>query len=169
MATMSFKHIMDRIGSAPPDSKIAVFQSNTEGTLDAVFANTVVTQKEIKAGKNERGQALIGVFDRNSDMNQTRALLLKAMAETADSKLTGSKLAEAAGDKPAMTRRDFVDQEARVRARMYYGMHPYEPRYPCKIVSEAVTYRCGCSFETHSPGAIWDHAQDCQQGKETLQ
>lgn len=65
--------ILNRIASALPESKIAVFKTNDpDQPLDAVFENTIETQKRIAAGD----PALIGVYDRNSDPDTVKMTLM---------------------------------------------------------------------------------------------
>lgn len=56
-----------------------------------------------------------------------------------------------------MKKSQFVRQEAVNRASFEYGIYPYEPPLPCKILSSSVEYRCDCGFRTSSAGAIFDH------------
>ena len=57
-------------------------------------------------------------------------------------------------------RRAFARQEAMRRARFEYGLHPYEPDHPCRIEKSSVEYKCGCGFQTHSAGEIFDHVHN---------
>lgn len=55
------------------------------------------------------------------------------------------------------TRAGFIRQEAINRARADYGLHPYTPDYPCKILGTSIHYACGCGYQTTSSGDIFDH------------
>ena len=60
--------VLDRIKVAKPESPIAVFRCNEEGKLDAVFAATIQSMKEIRDGCG-----LVGVYHR--EMNLDRVML----------------------------------------------------------------------------------------------
>lgn len=67
MSLMAVPHILERIRGATRQSPIAVFipeQRPLEPALDAVFANTVITQRIIEEGSSR----LIGVYDRSMDL-----------------------------------------------------------------------------------------------------
>ena len=56
--------IVDRIWVASKKSPIAVFQCAKEGLLDAVFADTIQSRREIKSGRG-----LIGVYDKSMNLD----------------------------------------------------------------------------------------------------
>lgn len=63
MSIASIHIILQRIEAATPESPIAVFLTPL-GDLDAVFANTLLTQRRIQ----NRDLALIAVYDGDDDM-----------------------------------------------------------------------------------------------------
>jgi hypothetical protein len=56
-----------------------------------------------------------------------------------------------------MDKSKFKTKEAMNRARCDYGLHPYEPDRPCKILGTALFYTCECGYQTTSTDDIWDH------------
>ena len=68
--------ILGRIKEAGVSSPIAVFKIKSDyGTdLDAVFANTVVTQRKIKSGD----KSLVGIYDNSMDKSKIRRDLTEA-------------------------------------------------------------------------------------------
>lgn len=58
---------------------------------------------------------------------------------------------------------DFLRGEALTRARHEYGLHPYEPELPCKILGSGVHYRCECGYTTTAASEIYEHcmSSDC--------
>jgi len=74
MSVSSIAVIMGRIGVATPDSQIAVFKNEQEGMLDAVFANTVNSLKDIRRS----GRLVVGVFDKSMDLSIVRKRLVAA-------------------------------------------------------------------------------------------
>ncbi len=68
--------------------------------------------------------------------------------------------------KREITKREFTLGEAKRRARLDYGLYPYEPDRPCKILGSSVSYRCcRCGFETTSSAEIYDHISEAHGKK----
>lgn len=55
------------------------------------------------------------------------------------------------------TKARFIKKEAINRVRADYGLYPYEPSRPCKILSTAIHYTCECGYRTTSAGDMFDH------------
>ena len=64
--------ILDRVSSAKPQSRIAVYKMGNE--LDCVFVDTVYGLQRVK-----RGVGLVAVFDGTETNNQAWHILRKAM------------------------------------------------------------------------------------------
>ena len=81
MTVSSVPLIMSRIKSASPRSKIAVFKTRApetnEPALDAVFANTVMTEARIQS----HDRNLVGVYWRDSNQRDTREKLYRALEQ----------------------------------------------------------------------------------------
>ena len=71
MTLMTLPKIMDRIKTATPQSRIAVFVCPEPGYLDAVFAATTETNAVIASGS----AAYLGSFHGDMDLKAVRGLL----------------------------------------------------------------------------------------------
>jgi hypothetical protein len=80
MSSMTPELTLNRIIEAPKNSPIAVFKSDKGGCVDAMFANTVVSQQRIQSGIG-----LIGVFDKKSKVKEVYATLKNNVAPYANS------------------------------------------------------------------------------------
>ena len=78
MSISTVSTILGRIEVAEPDSPIAVFYDPT-GRLDAMFANTIETQKAIES----RFPPLVGIYDNSMDLKSVRGELLEILAQVA--------------------------------------------------------------------------------------
>ena len=74
MSIASIEVIINRIKTAPEDSKIAVFKCKEYGKLNAVFDSTYVTQSRIKIDKD-----YIGSFCRDDDIKKVLAFRLDSV------------------------------------------------------------------------------------------
>lgn len=75
MSDMSVGLIIQRIKDASPRSKIAVFESPRFLELNAVFADTVMSARQIKLGRGFGGEKLIGVYDKHSNLYEVERKL----------------------------------------------------------------------------------------------
>lgn len=60
----------------------------------------------------------------------------------------------------------FTRGEGIIRSSFEYGLYPYEPDSPCKILSSSVEYRCDCGFRTHSAATIFKHCTEYHRAKQ---
>jgi hypothetical protein len=67
---------LDRIQSAEPESPILVHRSQVPDRIGTVFADTVETRRMVAAGELD----VVGIWHRNSDMDQVRAAIRDAIA-----------------------------------------------------------------------------------------
>jgi hypothetical protein len=75
MSLMSVMHTMDRIKFATTSSPIAVFRCDKVGLVNAVFANTIQTQRMIE----EKDPNLIGVYHSSMDIPEINRALRKSV------------------------------------------------------------------------------------------
>jgi hypothetical protein len=57
-------------------------------------------------------------------------------------------------------RSGFARSQALVRSAHEYGLDPYVPGLPCKIINGGMFFECECGFETSSSEEIWDHCHN---------
>lgn len=74
MSQDTIEHAMMKIEYARPESPIAVFKSNQDGHVNAMFADTIKTKERIARCDPD----LIGVFDATMNQRHIRAMLEQA-------------------------------------------------------------------------------------------
>lgn len=78
MSIMKLHQLMPRIEGATADSRIAVFKCHIPGQLNAVFGDTVTTQKLIK----DNDPSFIGIYHGGMDLSAVARNLRAVITES---------------------------------------------------------------------------------------